>query len=352
MKRVLLALGCAAAMGVSAQVVAQQPEWVGYDNRWYVGVSGGVARLNSRRLTDSFSPYYGAYVGRFFSPNLSLELQIDSYSTEFEGTDLARVALNPAFDDSDFDIFAIGGVARWHFGAESDTHRPFAMLGIGLQEYDSFLAEGRDLFASAGVGLQSKLGDHWRVRSQLEFRYDNDRETRTDINADRGFYDMIASIGLSYSFGALPAPPPPPPPPAVTPAVRPAPPPPPPPPPPPEPEAMFEFDTTVLFDFDSAALRLEAEAELNEAAEVLRQRNELILIEVAGHTDSIGDEAYNQRLSERRAQAVADYLVKRGIARDRLRVVGFGESRPRVPNTTPENRQMNRRVVLSVLDRR
>jgi len=349
MKRVLLGACCAAVLGVSTGAAAQ--EWVGYDNRWHVGVAGGVARLNSSRLSDSFSPYYGVYFGRFFSPNLSLELQVDSYSTEFEGTDLARVGLNPGFGGSDFDIYGYGIGARWHFGDEGAQHRPFALLGIGIQEHDNFIDDGRDIYASAGVGLQSKFGDYWRLRSQLEFRYDNERDTRIDKNTDSGFLDVIASIGLGYSFGEPPRPPQPAPAPAVAPAPRPAPP-PPPPAPAPEPEVLFEFDSMVFFEFDSATVRDAAQAELNAAADILSARRELILIEVAGHTDSIGDETYNQKLSERRAQAVADYLVGRGIERNRLKVVGFGESRPKLPNTTLENRQQNRRVVLSVLNRR
>lgn len=349
MKRMLLAACCMSALGLSAQVAAQ--EWVGYDNRWHVGVTGGVARLNSSRLSDSFSPYYGAYFGRFFTPNLSLELQIDSYSTEFEGTDLARVGLNPAFGGSDFDIYGYGIGARWHFGDEAAQHRPFALLGIGIQEHDNFVDDGRDMYASAGVGLQSKFGDNWRLRSQLEFRYDNERDTRIDKNTDSGFLDVIASIGLGYSFGEPPRPPQPEPAPVVAPAPRPAPP-PPPPPPAPDTEALFEFDSTVFFAFDSAVVRDEARAELNEAAGILAARSELILIEVAGHTDDVGDDSYNQRLSERRAQSVADYLVNQGIARNRLQVVGFGETRPKVPNSTSENRAQNRRVVLSVLQRR
>ncbi len=349
MKQVLLAACCAAVVGVSTGAAAQ--EWVGYDNRWYTGVSAGAARLADSRLSDSPSFYYGAYLGRFFSPNFSLDLQIDSYSSEFEADELRRKGLNPAFDGSDFDIYSYGLVGRWHFLDESARHRPYLLAGLGIQEHDNFADDGRDIYASGGLGVQSKLGNQWRLRSQVEVRYDNDRDTRVDKNADSGFVDVIGSVGLSYSFGALPRPPAPAPAPAVAPAPRPAPP-PPPPPPAPEPEVLFEFDSTVFFAFDSAAVRDSARAELNEAAGILAARDELILIEVAGHTDSIGDETYNQQLSERRAQAVADYLVGRGIDRNRLKVVGFGESRPKVPNTTPENRQQNRRVVLSVLKRR
>jgi OmpA-OmpF porin, OOP family len=70
-----------------------------------------------------------------------------------------------------------------------------------------------------------------------------------------------------------------------------------------------------------------------------------------GHTDSQGDDAYNQELSERRAGAVRQYLIETyGIAADRLEAEGFGESRPVADNETPEGRQQNRRVELVKLD--
>lgn len=354
MKRLFLASCCAAALYAAAPVAAQ--DWSGYDDRWYVGVSGGVVRLDPDRYTDEFGPYVGVYFGRFFSPNFSLDLNIDGYRGEFDGADLARVGLNPAFDGTDFDLLGYGLHARWHFGAESDRHRPFALLGVGIQEHDNFLDDGRDIYANAGFGVQSRLGDNWRFRSQLELRYDNDRDTRRFRGTDTGFFDVIASVGLSWSFGEPPRPPAPavePPRPAVQPPppARPAPQ-PKPQPKPVEPEVLFEFETMVFFDFDSAKLRPEAEAQLDEAVDVLKGRDDVILIEVAGHTDDIGDAAYNQNLSERRAQSVADYLVSKGIERSRLKVVGYGETRPAVPNTSRENRQKNRRVVLSVLERR
>ena len=336
------------------QTQAQDSEWAGFDDRWYAGVSVGVARPGSNRMSDSSVLYYGAYLGRFYSPNFSLDLQIDAYPTEFEGVQLAGQGLDPTFAGEDFDIYGYGLTGRWHFGDQGNKHRPYGLVGLGIAEHDSFLDDGRDMYVSFGAGVQSKLGDNLRLRTQIEGRYDNDRDTRRFRNADSGFVDMIASIGLSYSFGAPPRPPQPRPTPPPAPAARPAPPPAPAPAPAPapEPEVIFEFDATVLFAFDSAALRAAAEEELDDAAEVLRERDEIILIEVAGHTDDIGSADYNQDLSQRRAQAVADYLNGRGIARDRMRVVGFGESRPRVPNTSAENRQLNRRVVLSILERR
>jgi OOP family OmpA-OmpF porin len=103
----------------------------------------------------------------------------------------------------------------------------------------------------------------------------------------------------------------------------------------------------VNFDFDSARLRPDAIATLDEAVSILR-RYDTIRVEVAGHTCSIGDEAYNQRLSERRAKVVFDYLVEKGIAANRLNWVGYGESRPIASNDTREGRVMNRRTELKV----
>ena len=106
----------------------------------------------------------------------------------------------------------------------------------------------------------------------------------------------------------------------------------------------------VHFDFDSATLRPEAMAILDKAADLL-QTQERVVVEVAGHTDSVGDEAYNQGLSERRANAAKEYLESKGITATRLSALGYGEAQPVASNDTEEGRAQNRRVELIVLDR-
>lgn len=103
----------------------------------------------------------------------------------------------------------------------------------------------------------------------------------------------------------------------------------------------------VNFEFDSAALSPDAQVILETAIEALSE-SPGARIEVAGHTDSTGTEGYNQRLSERRAQAVADYLSKGGIDASRLDVRGYGESNPVADNATRDGRAQNRRVSLNV----
>lgn len=101
----------------------------------------------------------------------------------------------------------------------------------------------------------------------------------------------------------------------------------------------------VTFDFDRATLRPDARPVLDEAIATLKQDAD-VAVSVDGYTDSIGSEAYNLKLSERRAATVADYLAKGGIAPTRLTVRGHGEADPVASNDTADGRAQNRRVEL------
>jgi len=141
-------------------------------------------------------------------------------------------------------------------------------------------------------------------------------------------------------------PPPPPPAPAPRPVA------PPPPPPPPPAEAKRIILRGINFDFDKANIKAEFAPVLDEAAQILKD-NPNVNVVVEGHTDSIGSDAYNQRLSERRARAVKQYLTSRGVEASRLETVGKGETEPVADNTkngrdNPEGRAMNRRAELKV----
>ncbi|MFO7604685.1 MAG: OmpA family protein [Desulfurivibrionaceae bacterium] len=105
----------------------------------------------------------------------------------------------------------------------------------------------------------------------------------------------------------------------------------------------------IFFDFDKAKLRSESYMEINRWARMLNE-NEHIDLYISGHADSVGPDDYNRKLSERRALAVVDYLVEKGIDRDRLTAEGFGESQPVASNETEEGRQRNRRVQVRILN--
>lgn len=105
----------------------------------------------------------------------------------------------------------------------------------------------------------------------------------------------------------------------------------------------------IEFDFDRAELRPANRELLSRIAGVLLTGHDY-RIQVFGHTDEIGTEQYNQQLSERRARAVADYLVEAGIDAEIMAVEGLGESKPLVDGSDPESRQRNRRVEIGVID--
>jgi len=105
----------------------------------------------------------------------------------------------------------------------------------------------------------------------------------------------------------------------------------------------------VNFDTNKAAIKPQYEGILNEAVKALSDAPN-IHVRVEGHTDSRGRDAYNLKLSQRRAESVVGYLVAHGIDANRLSAVGYGESAPVAPNDTPENMYKNRRVDLEVTE--
>jgi outer membrane protein OmpA-like peptidoglycan-associated protein len=116
-----------------------------------------------------------------------------------------------------------------------------------------------------------------------------------------------------------------------------------------EPRGMvISLSGGVLFTSAKADLMPAAQIKLNDVANALIKEDPLSRMVVEGHTDSQGGESYNQDLSQRRAQAVRDYLVTRGIASDRITAQGFGLARPIGDNASPEGRANNRRVEIVV----
>ncbi|SNC75299.1 WD40-like Beta Propeller Repeat [Hymenobacter gelipurpurascens] len=103
----------------------------------------------------------------------------------------------------------------------------------------------------------------------------------------------------------------------------------------------------IFFDFDKATLRKESTSELERLQKLLTETPALRL-EISGHTDNVGNAAYNKDLSQRRAKAVVDYLVQNGISKDRLTFAGYGDTQPVAPNTTKAGRQLNRRTEFKV----
>jgi OOP family OmpA-OmpF porin len=137
--------------------------------------------------------------------------------------------------------------------------------------------------------------------------------------------DLVPKVAMAPPPAPAPAaaPPPPPPPPAPRPAPAPAP-----------QVQKITLASKALFDFDKAVLKPEGRAAIDsEIIAKLKDVQKLELVLVTGHTDRIGSQAYNQKLSERRADAVRDYLVSKGVAKDKIETLGMGKTQP-VPGVT------------------
>ncbi|KAF1705502.1 OmpA family protein [Pseudoxanthomonas suwonensis] len=353
--------GLAMAQAASAQE---------FDDRWYLTGSAGFNFQNSDRGTED-APFGTIGLGKFISPLWSVDAELNYQ--------------NPSFDDnSDLNWSQYGASLdfRRHFVQEGRGWNPYLLFGIGYQyseeEYSipgPVLGERSDgnLAAKVGVGLQTTFDNRVALRTELAYRADFDDQSVNPTRAGNDedwFGDLLASVGVVIPLGPAPVAAPPPAPAPVAPSC-----------------ADLDDDGDgvnncddkcpgsqagqaigpdgcpvpvsidlkgVNFDYDKATLRPDAVAILAEATEILRRYPDL-RVEVAGHTDSRGTDAYNQKLSERRAKAVYDYLTSNGIDASRLiGPTGYGESRPIAPNANPdgsdnpEGRAKNRRTELNV----
>ena len=155
-----------------------------------------------------------------------------------------------------------------------------------------------------------------------------------ESNVDDG--ELWGNRGVVYGMFTPAAPPPPPPPPPEPPAA-----------PAPTPKRIVPVSNNVLFDFDKSNVKDGGRAEIAKVAGILED-NPGDTVTIEGHTCDInasGDPEYNVKLGQRRADAVQAVLIENGIDADRVNTASFGESRPAVPNTSDENRRLNRRVV-------
>ncbi|MBA8883960.1 OmpA family protein [Dokdonella fugitiva] len=381
MKRnALSALIALALVGGSAAVHAQD-----FGN-WYIAPRIGANFSDSDRMTDT-SVWGGIGVGVWVNPHFALDFEYTMNNAEFEN-DAWRA-------HHEWESVGLGVSGRWFFGDEGAQWRPYVMAGIGALRhaaYSGYLLEGKgydahgwDPMATVGGGIQYNLSENVAIRGELAARWDRDNNTRGNlsdslgynISHKTGYVDGIASVGLVYSFGHAA-------PPAAEPAVT--------TPPPPDCHSLDDdhdgvnncddrcADTPagtivgpdgcpqkvvidlrgVNFKFDRpkkgehnieptlAVPTADSIAILDQAIDALNRYPE-IKVELDGHTDSIGTDEYNQGLSERRAQIVADYLTSHGIDASRITAVkGFGESQPIDTNSTKEGRARNRRTELKV----
>lgn len=356
----LFALGLTAIALASAQALAQN-----IDAGWYLGANVGQSRakIDDARITRNL-------LGSGFS---NVAIESDERGTGYKvfgGYQLNRyVAIEGGyFDLGKFDFKAdtvptgtlngdikLRGVNLDALGMLPVTEKLSLLGRVGVN-----YAEARDAFSGtgrvsvqnpnpsksqanykAGLGLQYAFTDALAMRAEVE------RYRINDAVGNRGDVDLI-SVGLVYRFGtttrsapaavmaSAPA--------IVAPApeivVQPAP-----------VSEKFTFAAEALFDFDQSTIKKDGRATLDALLTRLQGMNVEVIIAV-GHADAVGNDAYNQKLSIRRANAVKAYLVSRGIDPARMYTEGKGETQPLADNRTAQGRAQNRRVTLEVIGTR
>ncbi|KFN41444.1 OmpA family protein [Arenimonas oryziterrae] len=348
MKKKLLCCALLGAMSLAQSAMAQT-----YDDRWYITAGGGVTGFDrDRNVTDEVYGTLG--FGKFITENFSIDAELTHTNPDF----VKRV-------DRNWELMSLSAVGRYHFVNEGRDWNPYIAAGLGAQRHrdgglNPILGSrvGTNLLGILGVGIQKKIGG-LSIRGEAGARFDMDDG---GAGTDDHYTDAYAGIAALIPLGAAAAP-------VVTPDA------------PQQTCADMDDDGDgvnncndkcpgssagqaigpdgcpvpltidlkgVNFDFDKDTLRPDAVAILDEAVSILAKYPQL-RVEVAGHTDSVGAEQYNQGLSERRARVVYDYLTGHGIDSGRLvGPNGFGELKPIDTNDTKEGRARNRRTELNV----
>ncbi|MEO8002130.1 MAG: OmpA family protein [Arenimonas sp.] len=353
MKKKLLCCALLGAMSMAQSAMAQD-----FDDRWYISGTIGILGTDTDRadaLTGSASnaALYGFGVGKMVSSNVSVDVDLNRATSTLDN-----------LPDIDWQLTSLAVTGRYHFIKEGRNWWPYLAAGIGAEKNKfkfpgGSSGGGSNMLVKLGAGLQADVSDHVDIRIEGGMRLDfND-----DFNEGH-YQDLYATASVLFALGNLPAP--------VTPDA---------------PEAPAADCSTkdddgdgvnncndrcpnsqagqaigpdgcpvpltidlkgVNFDFDKDTLRPDAVVILDEAADILNKYPQL-RVEVAGHTDSVGTEVYNQDLSQRRAQVVYNYLTGKGVDAARLAGPnGFGELKPIDVNTTKEGRARNRRTELNV----
>lgn len=229
--------------------------------------------------------------------------------------------------------------ATYHFGTPGTGLRPFVSAGVGHQSISNLDPHsGRDhtTFGNVGVGAKLYFTENVFAKASVDGLYGFDTHQS----------EWMAGVGVGVNFGGGAKP-------AAAPYVAPV---APAPVKPAEPivyEEEVEAETVrveldVKFDFDKAQVKRDSYSDIENLAEFMKQFPQTATT-VEGHTDSVGNAAYNQKLSERRAGAVRDVLVKQyGVEANRVNAVGYGKARPVADNATDSGRAINRRVEASV----
>lgn len=335
-----------------------------YDGRWYIAPTVGGYYNDTDRNTNSRQFYYGLGVGRFFAPNLSVDVFID----RTKRTRDAKVGGGSWANNN------VGVAGRFYVG-DWNAWRPYGLVAVMGSDHRNSGDNGWSPAAELGVGVSKTVTDSSDIRLEAGYRYDWDDKSQPSQN---GYGDWFLGFSVVSRFGEPAA--------AAQPAAA----------PPPAPVndcstkdsdndgvndcddkcpgtasgtivgpdgcpqkvvidlrgVNFKFDRPKKGETDIKKALAEPTADsiaiLDQAVDTL-QRYPQVHVTVAGYTDSVGKDAYNQALSERRAKIVYDYLTSHGVDASRLEgPIGHGKNDPIGDNSTNEGRAQNRRTELQV----
>jgi len=362
MKKTMLCLALLGAMGAAQAVMAQD-----FDDRWYIDGSTGFNFQDNAR--GNYNSAFGILgVGKMVNPNWSFELNYNYQRPREKSPDIG----------GHWEQQGLAIDALYHFRTEGRNWNPYMRFGIGWQRekedfftvnpngtLSAFTRKDNSIAFDVGAGLEARYG-RYGIRTEIGARYDGDDNSVQAPGKDY-FLDLMASVGVTVALGPEPMK-------AVEPAPMPAP-----------VATCADKDSDgdgvndcndkcpnspagqtvgpdgcpvpvtidlrgVNFDFDKSKLRPDAIEILNQAIEVLKKYPEL-KVEVAGHTDSVGTDAYNQKLSERRADAVRNYLVSKGVPKDKIETLGMGKTQP-LPGVVCDQKNLKEKIACYAPDRR
>ena len=335
-----------------------------YDGRWYIAPTVGGYYNDTDRNTNSRQFYYGLGVGRFIAPNASIDLFVDR----------TKRTRDTAVGGGKWSNNNVGVAARFYAG-DWNAWRPYVLAGVMGSFHMNTGDHGWSPAAELGVGVSKTVNDSSDIRIETGYRYDWDDKSQP---AQDGYGDWFLGFSIVSRFGEPAA--------APQPAAAPA----------PAPVndcstkdadsdgvndcedkcpgtasgtivgpdgcpqkvvidlrgVNFKFDRPKKGETDISKALAEPTSDsiaiLDQAVDTL-QRYPQVHVTVAGYTDSVGTDSYNQALSERRAKIVYDYLTSKGIDASRLEgPIGHGEADPIGSNDTNEGRAQNRRTELQV----
>jgi len=325
MNKKLVSLAVAATLSLTALSATAEDM---YRGAWYGGA--GIVGLDTDSDLESTNGA-GGYVTIGKELSQSWDLQ-GRFGRQGGGEDTGIPGASGRYKNTTLELDALYMFSR-------DKLRPFLLAGLGVGKNDlDYSAPGQDIdedktswLASLGLGAQYLITENFGFQADLRHQFSRAKvadvtngvytgsSTETIGNTILGFGGFVR-LGAPAAVVAAVAPEP-----APIPVAEPA----------PAPAPMCEekldtvtIDAAKLFGFDKAAIRDEGKAELNAAADKIKANPEITNVIVTGHTDLLGSFEYNQKLSERRAKQVAEYLASQGVNSSIITSTGRGESSP------------------------